>query len=131
MDVPGTAIAEEDETIDDEVGESRFGMFGNTDFSQSGFGETAGQTSVQEERIRRRGAADLTRDDEWDLTDLDGDTVDIDAFLRKTLAGADDDEITRFKAALMRQKQANAKELQRHVFKQYVAYVSEPYLLRR
>lgn len=95
-------------------------MFGNTEFAQTGFegGLGTGQTTVQDERIRRRGAADPTRDEEWDLTELEGETVDVQAFLRRTLTGADEDEVVRFKAALMRQKQANARELQRSVFKQ-------------
>ena len=113
--VRSSSIVEDEEPIDEEVGESRFGMFGNTAFSQNGFG--GGQTSIQEERIRRRGAADLTID-EWDLEELHRDAMDINAFLRKTLTGADEEELTRFKAALMRQKQSNAKELQRSVFKQ-------------
>ena len=114
--IPSSSIIEDDEPIIDETGESRFGMFGNTAFSQNGFG--GGQTSVQEERIRRRGAADLTKDDEWDLDELDRDAMDINAFLRKTLRGADEEELTRFTATLMRQKESNAKELQRNVFKQ-------------
>ena len=106
----------EDEAIDDDVGESEFGMFGNTDFAQNGFGGK--QTSVQDERIRRRGAADATKDDEWDMDELGKEGLDVHAFLKRTLTGADTDEVTRFKAALMRQKQQNAKELQRSVFKQ-------------
>jgi len=91
-------------------------MFGNIEVAQTGFG--GGQTTVQDERIRRRGAADLTKDEEWNFEELEKDGVDLNAFIRRTLTGADDDEVTRFKAALMRQKQSNAKELQRSVFKQ-------------
>lgn len=122
--IPGSTIAEEDETVDDEAGESRFGMFGNTEFAKTGFGGSfgGGQTTVQDERIRRRGAADLTKDEEWDLTELDGETVDVNAFVRRALTGADEDEVTRFKAALMRYQQANARELQRSVFKQSVFF---------
>lgn len=116
VDIAGSAIAEEDEPIDDVIGESRFGMFGSNEFAQTGFG--SGQTSVQDERIRRRGAADLTRDEEWDFEELNRDGVDVNAFIKQRLTGADEDEVARFKAALMRQKQSNAKELQRNVFKQ-------------
>lgn len=118
VDVPGSAIPEEDEPPDDEAGGSRFGVFGNTEFTQTDL--VGAQTTVQDERIRRRGAADLTKDEEWDFEELDRDGVDVNAFIRRTLTGADEDEVTRFKAALMRQKQSNAKELQRNVFKQCV-----------
>ena len=89
------------------------------EFGQTGY--SVAQTSIQDERIRRRGATDLSKDEEWDFAELNAETVDINAFMRRTLT--DEDEITRFKAALMRQKQSNAKELQRNVFKQYVFFL--------
>lgn len=96
-----------------EVGTSRFGEFASTDFQQSGFGGKRG-----DEGIRRRGAADMTREEEWDFEELGKDGVDVQGFLKRTLTGADEEEVKRFTAALQRSKQANAKELQRNVFKQ-------------
>ena len=68
--------------------------------------------------IRRRGATDLTRDNEWDFEELSKDGVDVNAFLKKTLTGADEEEVKRFKVALMRYKEKNGKDLQQNVFKQ-------------
>lgn len=119
--------AEVEDDIDD-VGESKFGQFGSPEFAQSGFGSYGvgfgDRSTVQDEQIRRRGAADLTREDEWDLEELEKDGLDVNAFLRRTLAGADEDEKKRFRAALMRKKEANAKELQRNVFKNYAEFVT-------
>jgi hypothetical protein len=53
----------EDDTIDDGVGESRFG--------QLALG------TQEDERIVRRGAADMTLIDEWDLEDLSKEDVDV------------------------------------------------------
>ena len=115
--------AEGEDDIDD-VGGSKFGQFGSPEFAQSGFGSYGvgfgDRSTVQDEQIRRRGAADHTREDEWDLEELEKDGLDVNAFLRRTLAGADEDEKKRFRAALMRKKEGNAKELQRNVFKKYV-----------
>lgn len=112
VDQPGRRV-DEDELLD-EVGESRFGQWGSPEFAQNGFGSGP----AQDETIRRRGAADLTREEEWDLEELGSEGMDVQAYLKRTLTGADDDEIKRFKAALMRFKQQNAKELKRSVFKQ-------------
>ena len=60
----------------------------------------------------------MTHEEEWDMEELGKEGFDLQAFLRRSLTGADEEEKTRFKAALMRIKQANAKELQRNVFKQ-------------
>ncbi|ORY33088.1 hypothetical protein BCR39DRAFT_521150 [Naematelia encephala] len=102
---------------DDDVGASKFAQWGSPEFAQQGFG------APQDEQIRRRGAADMTREDEWDLNDLGEDGLDVNQFIRRNLAGADDDEIKRFKAALNRAKQLNAKEMQRNVFKNYAQFV--------
>ena len=100
--------------IEDEEGTSRFGQFASSDFQQSGF-TMAGKG---DEGIRRRGAADMTREEEWDMEELGKEGFDLQAFMRRSLTGADEEEKKRFKAALMRIKQSNAKELQRNVFKQ-------------
>lgn len=98
-----------------EDGTSRFAEFASSDFASSGFSGKRG-----DEGIRRRGAADMTKEEEWDFEELDKEGFDVQAFLRRTLTGADGEEVKRFTAALQRSKQANAKELQRNVFKQYV-----------
>jgi hypothetical protein len=105
-----------DQDDDDEVGVSRFHQFASPEFAQGGFEGADGQ----DEQIRRRGAADNSREEEWDLEELGADGFDMSDFVRRTLTGADDSEIKRFKAALMRQKDRNAKDMQRNVFKQYV-----------
>jgi len=99
---------------DDQPGASRFHQFSSPEFAQSGFDNTDGQ----DEQIRRRSGADATREEEWDLEELGKDQFDLNDFMRRTLTGADDQEIRRFKAALMRQKDRNAKDMQRNVFKQ-------------
>jgi hypothetical protein len=83
---------------DDQPGASRFHQFSSPEFAQSGL--------------------DATREEEWDLEELGKDQFDLNDFMRRTLTGADDQEIKRFKAALMRQKDRNAKDMQRNVFKQ-------------
>jgi len=98
----------------DEVGSSRFNELVSSDFQQSGFG------SQGDETINRRGAEDTSREDEWDLEELVKEDFDLQGFLKRTLTGADEQEVRRFKAALQKTKQANAKQLQRNVFKQYV-----------
>jgi hypothetical protein len=99
---------------DDDTGASRFHQFSSPEFAQTGFDNTDGQ----DEQIRRRGGADDSREEEWDLEELGKDQFDLNDFMRRTLTGADDQEIKRFKAALMRQKDRNAKDMQRNVFKQ-------------
>jgi len=92
----------------------------------SGFNERATSELKQsfgsrgDEGIHRRGATDLSKEDDWDLDEMIKDDFDLQGFLKRTLTGADEDEVKRFKAALERYKQANAKDLQRNVFKQYV-----------
>lgn len=103
--------------LEDEVGTSRFHQFASPEFNQGAFENIDGQ----DEQIRRRGAADDTREEEWDLEELGKDQFDLNDFMRRTLTGADDQEVKRFKAALMRQKDRNAKDMQRNVFKQYVS----------
>lgn len=44
--------------------------------------------------------------------------------MRKTLSGADEQEKKRLVAALQRQKEDNAKEMRKTVFKQYVQFGS-------
>lgn len=109
-----TADVDPYQGIEDEEGTSRFGQFASSDFQQSGF-TMAGKG---DEGIRRRGAADMTREEEWDMEELGKEGFDLQAFMRRSLTGADEEEKKRFTAALMRIKQSNAKELQRNVFKQ-------------
>ncbi|KAL7421281.1 exocyst complex component exo84 [Cryptotrichosporon argae] len=117
--------------MDDEAGASRFGQFGSPDFATSAFGKgeradsvPAGGGSPAEEQIRRRGAADMTREEEWSFDALGQDGVDVATFVRQQLAGADEEEVRRFQAALQRQKQNTQRELQRNVFKNYAEFVN-------
>jgi hypothetical protein len=100
---------------DDDAGVSNFHQFASPDFG-------GGVLDGQDEAIGRRGGADMTRDEEWDLEELGKEGFDVNDFMRRTLTGADDEEVKRLKAALMRQKGANAREQQRNVFKQYVPF---------
>ncbi|WWC91120.1 uncharacterized protein L201_006061 [Kwoniella dendrophila CBS 6074] len=131
---------------DAETGETYFNQFGSPEFKQSGFGQGGPSTSPEkslhiennragfgsgarlalnnEEGIRRRGAEDLTREEEFDLNELDKDDFNLNDYLRRTLTGADDEEKKRFKAALMREKQNNKKELQKNVFRHYAEFVT-------
>ncbi|WRT69149.1 uncharacterized protein IL334_006133 [Kwoniella shivajii] len=128
---------------DAQGGESYFNEFGSPEFAQSGFGtgsasndnragigsgsgpaSASGSRIIAEEGIRRRGAEDATREQEWDLDELNKDGFDIQDYLRRTLTGADEDEKKRFKAALMREKQGNKKELQKNVFRHYAEFVT-------
>lgn len=102
--------------LPDDAGESKFGQFASTEFGQSGFGRSPAVAG--EESIRRRGAVDLAHEEEWDLEELGSDGFDVQGFLKRTLTGADSEEVKRFKAALQRYKQQNSRELQRNVFKQ-------------
>ncbi|ORX39188.1 hypothetical protein BD324DRAFT_618768 [Kockovaella imperatae] len=76
----------------------------------------------QDERIGRR--RDEESADEWDFEELGKDGVDVGAFVKKMLMGADADEKQRFEAALQRYKQGTAKELQINVFKNYAEFVN-------
>lgn len=103
---------------DEDLGASNFHQFASPDFGRGTEG-----TNGQEEAIRRRGASDMTREEEWDLEELGKEGFDMNDFMRRTLTGADSEEIKRLKAALMRQKGRNAMDQQRNVFKQYVLIV--------
>lgn len=99
---------------DEDAGANNFHQFASPDFGREGVEGIDGQ----DEAIGRRGGADRTRDEEWDLEELGKEGFDVNDFMRRTLAGADQDEVIRLKAALMRQKGTNAKDQQRNVFKQ-------------
>ena len=96
---------------DEDSGANNFHQFASPDFGGRA-------TDGQEEMIGRRGGADKMRDDEWDLEELGKEGFDVNDFMRRTLAGADSEEVKRLKAALMRQKDTNAKDQQRNVFRQ-------------
>lgn len=96
---------------DEDTGANNFHQYASPDFGR-------GAADGQEEAIGRRGGADATRDEEWDLEELGKEGFDVNDFMRRTLAGADSEEVKRLKAALMRQKDTNAKDQQRNVFKQ-------------
>jgi hypothetical protein len=111
---PYTRSRQEDLDDEDESGTSRFHQFASPEFDKGGFEGTDGH----DEQIRRRGGADDSRQEEWDLEELGKEQFDLADYMRRTLTGADDQEIKRFKAALMRQKERNARDMQRNVFKQ-------------
>jgi hypothetical protein len=129
-------MAPRDDDDDDrlrETGDSKFGQFSSNDFDRSGFGQPgasaggragvgagvgAGRASAGEEGIRRRGAVDTSREDEWGLDELGKDVFDLQGFMKRSLTGADDEEKKRFRAALERMRQQNQRDLQRNVFKQ-------------
>ena len=119
VDQPGSNSEAYDESAIDDAGETSYGQFGNPQFSQAEFAQGA-QTTVQDEAIRRRGAADLTHHEEWDLDDLEKEDLDVQAFVKRTIKTTDQEGMARLKSALMRSKQVNAKDLQRNVFKQCV-----------
>ncbi|RSH95179.1 exocyst complex component exo84 [Saitozyma podzolica] len=111
-----------DDDLSRDVGESKFGQFGSPEFAQTGFGRSPAVAG--EETIRRRGAVDLAHEEEWDMDELSKEGADIHGFIKRHLTGADEEEVKRFKAALQRHKQQNAKELQRNVFKHYAEFVT-------
>ncbi|WVQ84675.1 hypothetical protein IAT38_006830 [Cryptococcus sp. DSM 104549] len=118
-------------TYDDETGETLFGQYGSPEFAQSGFdagrnraGVGSGDRLGGDEGIRRRGAADATREEEWDLEELGKEGFDLAGYVKRVLTGADEEEKKRFRAALMREQQTNKKELQRSVFKHYAEFVT-------
>lgn len=100
---------------------SRFDQFSSPNFSLGGSAARGGRPQAPtagDEAIHRRGAVDTSREEEWDFEEFGKEGFDIPAYIKKVLTGADDEEKKRFRAALERYKQQNAKELQRNVFKQ-------------
>ncbi|KIR53424.1 exocyst complex component EXO84 [Cryptococcus gattii Ru294] len=115
------------ETPGEDLVASPFGRYGSSDLKESSiqpFQPLDTQEQLADEGIRRRGAADATVEEEWDLEELSNEKMDIQAYAKKVLTGADEEEKRRFVAALMREKQSNKKELQRTVFKHYAEFVA-------
>lgn len=111
------------ETPGEDLAASPFGLYGASDLKESSIQSSQPldtQEHLVDESIGRRGAADATLEEEWNLEELSNEKVDAQAYVKKVLTGADEEEKRRFVAALMREKQANKKELQRTVFKQQV-----------
>lgn len=105
------------------MADSPFGLYDTSDLKESIIQSSQPldtQEHLADESIRRRGAADATLEEEWNLEELSNEKIDAQAYAKKVLTGADEEEKRRFVAALMREKQANKKELQRTVFKQQV-----------
>lgn len=109
---------------------SKFGQFASPEFAQGGFASREQASSSRsggrlaaagDEGIRRRGALDAAKEEEWDFEELGKEGADLHGFIKRALTGADEDEKKRFRAALERYKQKNAKELQRTVFKKCVS----------
>ncbi|WWC73016.1 uncharacterized protein I206_106981 [Kwoniella pini CBS 10737] len=127
---------------DAQTGETYFNQFGSPEFSKLGFsnsdnlkddeelsninklGSTSRSLLIEQEGIKRRGAEDLTREEEFDLNELNKEDFNLNDYLRRTLTGADEEEKKRFKAALMREKGKNKKELQKNVFRHYAEFVT-------
>ncbi|WVQ74291.1 hypothetical protein IAR50_003888 [Cryptococcus sp. DSM 104548] len=115
------------------IGATMFGEYGSPEFSDSAFTQplrvdadrsSDRQEHFADEGIRRRGATDATQTEEWDLTQLGDEKLDLQAYVKKVLTGADQEEKKRLKAALLRERQGNQKELQRLVFKHYAEFVT-------
>lgn len=122
---PQPTIREEEEDdlpTDMGVAVSRFDQFSSPSFAQGAGpavpGAKRSQIQSGDESIRRRGAVDTSREQEWDFDEFGKDGFDMAAYIKRTLTGADEEEKKRFRAALERYKQQNAKEMQRSVFKQ-------------
>nr|XP_019049686.1 exocyst complex component EXO84 [Kwoniella bestiolae CBS 10118]OCF28616.1 exocyst complex component EXO84 [Kwoniella bestiolae CBS 10118] len=121
---------------DPSAGESYFDQFGSPEFKQSGFGTSPVDTTNRagfgagsrllagEEGIRRRGAEDMTREEEFDLEELNNEGFDLGDYLRRTLTGADEEEKKRFRAAVMRERGSNKREMQKNVFRHYAEFVT-------
>lgn len=115
------------ETPGEDLAASPFGLYGASDLKESSIQSSQPldtQEHLVDESIGRRGAADATLEEEWNLEELSNEKVDAQAYVKKVLTGADEEEKRRFVAALMREKQANKKELQRTVFKHYAEFVA-------
>ncbi|ODN73316.1 hypothetical protein L202_07862 [Cryptococcus amylolentus CBS 6039] len=114
------------------AGGTMFNEYGSPEFNESAFTEPLRVTDRSSDRqehfadegIRRRGATDATANEEWDLTQLGDEKLDLQAYVKKVLTGADEEEKKRLKAALLRERQSNKKELQRLVFKHYAEFVT-------
>ena len=116
MGIPGRMpMVEEDEDPYGGMGEPE--PYGQASTSRGGMYDGQGGSDVQDERIGRRGGMDGVQREEWDLEELSKDGVDVNQFIKKTLLGADKQEIERFKSALERQKQGTAGEMKRNVFR--------------
>jgi hypothetical protein len=111
---------DEDDLTNMGAATSRFDQFSSPSFAiGAGLGPGANRLPTGgDEAIRRRGAVDTSREEEWVFDEFGKDGFDLAAYVKKTLTGADEEEKKRFRAALERYKQQNAKEMQRSVFKQ-------------
>ncbi|KAI5450924.1 exocyst complex component exo84 [Naganishia albida] len=61
---------------------------------------------------------------QWDLEPLQDSNVDLNAFIKDTLEGAEEDEVESFKQALQKRKAENAEQLKRNVFQNYGDFVT-------
>ncbi|OXC70812.1 exocyst complex component EXO84 [Cryptococcus neoformans] len=114
-------------TPGEDLADSPFGLYDTSDLKESIIQSSQPldtQEHLADESIRRRGAADATLEEEWNLEELSNEKIDAQAYAKKVLTGADEEEKRKFVAALMREKQANKKELQRTVFKHYAEFVA-------
>ncbi|KAL1407578.1 exocyst complex component exo84 [Vanrija albida] len=85
-------------------------------------GEDDDHESVHDEAIGTRAATEAHQ--EWDFTELKGKDVDVSAYVRKIMTGADEEEKARLVKALNKQKEANARDLQKTVTEQYAEFVT-------
>ncbi|TXT09072.1 hypothetical protein VHUM_02546 [Vanrija humicola] len=79
--------------------------------------------SVHDEAIGTRPAP-AEAHQEWDFTELKNKDVDVAEYVRKAMAGADDEEKARLVKALHKQKETNARDLQKTVTDQYAEFVT-------
>ncbi|KAJ9104111.1 hypothetical protein QFC19_004095 [Naganishia cerealis] len=98
------------------VGSSAAGAVGG-----GGFGRI-----VEEEEEEGEGAVmhDIGERQRWDLEALKNSNVDLNIYIKDTLAGAEEDELNEFKQALQKRKAENAEELKRNVLQHYGEFVA-------
>ncbi|KAJ9111220.1 hypothetical protein QFC22_006595 [Naganishia vaughanmartiniae] len=91
-----------------------------------GVGSGFGGIVEEEEEEEGEGAVmkDVGERQRWDLEALKDPHVDLNVYIKETLAGAEEDELREFKQALQKRKAENAEELKRNVLQNYGDFVA-------
>lgn len=77
------------------MADSPFGLYDTSDLKESIIQSSQPldtQEHLADESIRRRGAADATLEEEWNLEELSNEKIDAQAYAKKVLTGADEEE---------------------------------------
>nr|ODN92533.1 exocyst complex component EXO84 [Cryptococcus depauperatus CBS 7841] len=118
-------------SVGKDTGETLYGQYDSLEHNNAIFNKSAypnqpieDRDHLADEAIRKRGTTGATETEEWDLQELRDEKLDVHAYVKKVLTGADEGEKKRFKAALLKEKQSNQKELQQTVFKHYAEFVT-------